>query len=86
MALPQSDTEIRTPHCFFCLQMESILNRMVHKLRFVSDIMAVLRVHPRLHHARRCCLQITYLEDEMGGACGAHGGGERCIQHFDWEA
>jgi hypothetical protein len=24
-------------------------------------------------------------EDEMGGACGAHGGGEGCIQHFDWE-
>jgi hypothetical protein len=22
----------------------------------------------------------------MGGACGAHGGGERCIQHFGWEA
>jgi hypothetical protein len=21
-------------------------------------------------------------EDEMGGACGAHGGGEGCIQHF----
>jgi hypothetical protein len=25
-------------------------------------------------------------EDEMGGACGAHGGGEGCIQHFSWEA
>jgi hypothetical protein len=25
-------------------------------------------------------------EDEMGGACGAHGGGEGCIQHFGWEA
>jgi hypothetical protein len=24
-------------------------------------------------------------EDEMGGACGAHGGGEGCIQHFGWE-
>jgi hypothetical protein len=22
----------------------------------------------------------------MGGACGAHGGDERCIQHFGWEA
>jgi hypothetical protein len=22
----------------------------------------------------------------MGGACGAHGGGERCIQHFGWES
>jgi hypothetical protein len=21
----------------------------------------------------------------MGGACGAHGGGEGCIQHFGWE-
>jgi hypothetical protein len=21
-------------------------------------------------------------EDEMGGACGVHGGGEGCIQHF----
>jgi hypothetical protein len=25
-------------------------------------------------------------EDEMGGACGAYGGGEGCIQHFGWEA
>jgi hypothetical protein len=25
-------------------------------------------------------------EDEMGGACGAHGGGKGCIQHFGWEA
>jgi hypothetical protein len=24
--------------------------------------------------------------DEMGGACGAHGGGEGFIQHFGWEA
>jgi hypothetical protein len=24
-------------------------------------------------------------EDEMGGACGTHGGGEGCVQHFDWE-
>jgi hypothetical protein len=23
---------------------------------------------------------------KMGGACGAHGGGEGCIQHFGWEA
>jgi hypothetical protein len=22
----------------------------------------------------------------MGRACGAHGGGKRCIQHFGWEA
>jgi hypothetical protein len=22
----------------------------------------------------------------MGGACGTHGGGEGCIQHFGWEA
>jgi hypothetical protein len=22
----------------------------------------------------------------MGGACGAHGGGEGCIQYFGWEA
>jgi hypothetical protein len=21
----------------------------------------------------------------MGGACGEHGGDERCIQHFGWE-
>jgi hypothetical protein len=21
----------------------------------------------------------------MGGVCGSHGGGEGCIQHFDWE-
>jgi hypothetical protein len=25
-------------------------------------------------------------KDEMGGACGAHGGGVGCIQHFGWEA
>jgi hypothetical protein len=25
-------------------------------------------------------------EDEMGGACGVHGGGEGCIQHLGWEA
>jgi hypothetical protein len=25
-------------------------------------------------------------KDEIGGACGAHGGGEGCIQHFGWEA
>jgi hypothetical protein len=24
-------------------------------------------------------------EDEIGGACGTHGGGEGCIQHFGWE-
>jgi hypothetical protein len=23
---------------------------------------------------------------EMGGTCGAHGGGERCIQYSGWEA
>jgi hypothetical protein len=28
---------------------------------------------------------VHYKEDEMGGACGAHGGVEGCIQHFDWE-
>jgi hypothetical protein len=28
----------------------------------------------------------TAILNEMGGACGAHGGGERCIQHFGWEA
>jgi hypothetical protein len=22
----------------------------------------------------------------MGGACGAHGGGEGCIEHFGWDA
>jgi hypothetical protein len=25
-------------------------------------------------------------EDEVGGTCGTHGGGERCLQGFDWEA
>jgi hypothetical protein len=25
-------------------------------------------------------------EDELGGACGALGGDEGCIQHFGWEA
>jgi hypothetical protein len=25
-------------------------------------------------------------EDEVGGTCGTHGGRERCLQSFDWEA
>jgi hypothetical protein len=25
-------------------------------------------------------------EDEVGGSCGTHGGGERCLQGFGWEA
>jgi hypothetical protein len=25
-------------------------------------------------------------EDEVGGTCGTHGGGERCLQGFDREA
>jgi hypothetical protein len=33
--------------------------------------------------SERC---FVFVEDEMGGACGAHGGGEGCIQHFGWEA
>jgi hypothetical protein len=24
--------------------------------------------------------------DDVGGTCGTHGGGERCLQGFDWEA
>jgi hypothetical protein len=32
------------------------------------------------------CLGDQSKEDEVGGACGAHGGGEGCIQHFGWEA
>jgi hypothetical protein len=24
-------------------------------------------------------------EDEVGGTCGTHGGGERCLQDFGWE-
>jgi hypothetical protein len=24
-------------------------------------------------------------EDEVGGTCGTHGGGERCLQGFGWE-
>jgi hypothetical protein len=31
-------------------------------------------------------VRVIKAEDEMGGACGAHGGGEGCIQHFGWEA
>jgi hypothetical protein len=34
----------------------------------------------------RYCYGDQSKEDEMGGACGAHGGGEGCIQHFGWEA
>jgi hypothetical protein len=30
--------------------------------------------------------KILSKEDEMGGACGAHGGDEGCIHHFGWEA
>jgi hypothetical protein len=33
----------------------------------------------------QCCLGDQSKEDEIGGACGAHGGGEGCI-HFGWEA
>jgi hypothetical protein len=29
---------------------------------------------------------IVIKEDEVGGACGTHGGDEGCIQHFGWEA
>jgi hypothetical protein len=29
---------------------------------------------------------INAKENEMGGACGEHGGGEGCIQHCGWEA
>jgi hypothetical protein len=25
-------------------------------------------------------------KDEVGGTCGTHGGGERCLQGFGWEA
>jgi hypothetical protein len=25
-------------------------------------------------------------EDEVGGTCGTHGGGERCLQGFGWKA
>jgi hypothetical protein len=25
-------------------------------------------------------------EDEVGGTCGTHGGGERCLQGLGWEA
>jgi hypothetical protein len=25
-------------------------------------------------------------ENEVGGTCGTHGGGERCSQDFGWEA
>jgi hypothetical protein len=24
-------------------------------------------------------------EDQVGGTCGTHGGGERCLQSFGWE-
>jgi hypothetical protein len=34
----------------------------------------------------RYCYGEQRKEDEMGGACGAHGRGEWCIQHFGWEA
>jgi hypothetical protein len=38
-----------------------------------------------------CTLHPVFLsdqgkEDEMGGACGSHGGGDGYIQHFGWEA
>jgi hypothetical protein len=25
-------------------------------------------------------------EDEVGGSCGTHDGGERCLQGFSWES
>jgi hypothetical protein len=30
--------------------------------------------------------QIKQCLQTLSGACGAHGGGEGCIQHFGWEA
>jgi hypothetical protein len=29
---------------------------------------------------------IKIKEDEVGGTCGTHGGGDRCLQGFGWEA
>jgi hypothetical protein len=29
---------------------------------------------------------IKIKEDEVGGTCGTHGGGVRCLQSFGWEA
>jgi hypothetical protein len=29
---------------------------------------------------------IVRVINEMGGTCGMHGGGERCLQGFGWEA
>jgi hypothetical protein len=44
-----------------------------------------IALHQTIMKSILTSLGIT-LEDEMGGACGAHGGGEGCIQHFGWEA
>jgi hypothetical protein len=32
-----------------------------------------------------CGLIDDLIEDEMGGACSAHGGDEKCIQNFGWK-
>jgi hypothetical protein len=37
-----------------------------------------------LYSSPRIIRVIKSKEDEMGRACGTHGGGERCLQHFGW--
>jgi hypothetical protein len=29
---------------------------------------------------------VRVIKSEVGGTCGTHGGGERCLQGFGWEA
>jgi hypothetical protein len=45
-------------------------NDELHSLYFSLDIVRVIKIK----------------EDEVGGTCGTHGGGERCLQGFDREA
>jgi hypothetical protein len=39
-----------------------------------------------LYSSRNIVRVIKSMEDEVGGTCGTHGGGERCLQGFGWEA
>jgi hypothetical protein len=51
---------------------------LLHRLLFRLAAYALAKYH--------FIREAVVLEDEMGGACGAHGEGEGCIQHFGWKA
>jgi hypothetical protein len=42
--------------------------------------------HHNLYSSLNIVRVIKFKEDEVGRTCGTHGGGERCLQGFGWEA